>query len=171
MTKWSCFSKAAFTHPNPYFGDVNVSEEFSNIIDFSLILAFCGTFTSLFSLVRLICRKDSNQILIAIDAILAVGYFTWLIYATVARFSHTGRVCSGAYQGATEIMYPYDYYKGEFIFWAVLLGWSIPGTILLATRLFCPLKSSLYRPSSEFQTLDSFSDSKESFANISAISK
>ena len=27
--QWRCFGKAAFTHPNPYFGDVNVSGEFS----------------------------------------------------------------------------------------------------------------------------------------------
>ena len=38
-TNWRCYSKAAFTHPNPYYGDVNVTSEFGNLIDLSFLLS------------------------------------------------------------------------------------------------------------------------------------
>ena len=109
QTSWTCHSKAAFTHPNPYFGDVNVTEEFSNIIDWSLLLAISGVVTAILGSFMRLCREETSQVIIVMDVMLAFGCFSWLVLATVARFSHTGRVCSGAYQGAAEIMYPYDY--------------------------------------------------------------
>ena len=83
---------------------------------------------------------------------LALGFLClfWLLSATVSRFSHTGRVCSGGYQNVREVMYPYDFMQGQFLYWAVLIGWTLPVAALVTVSVLCPRRSSLYRPSSEF---------------------
>ena len=94
---WQCFSKAAFKRPNPYFGDVNVSQEFTSLIDFSFILMAACTATALLSAILKLCTTAARQVMFFVDGVLIVCYVTWLLLATVGRFSHTGRVCSGAY--------------------------------------------------------------------------
>ena len=47
-SKWNCFSKTAFRHPNPYYGDVNVSDEFTNLIDAGFLLCFGGAISNIF---------------------------------------------------------------------------------------------------------------------------
>ena len=96
-TPWQCFSKAAFTHPNPYFGDVNVSQEFTSLIDLCFLFFMASAATAILSGTLKFCTTQARQVLFFVDGLLIVCYVSWLLMATVGRFSHTGRVCSGAY--------------------------------------------------------------------------
>ena len=109
-TPWMCHSKAAFNHPNPYYGDINVSEEFSMTIDMSLLIVLGGAVATILGVfLKRFSPTRGASMMPQMDFLLAASYFCWLLYATVGRFSHTGRVCSGAYHNIDEVMYPYDY--------------------------------------------------------------
>ena len=169
-TSWNCYSKAAFNYPNPYFGDVQVNEEFSRSIDIVFLLSASGSATSLISLLLSLCTDSFNRIMSIIDCMIGLGCLVWLIFSTVCRFSHTGRVCSGSYQHVGEVMYPYDFQQGQFLFYIVSLGWSVPLFSLVLISIFCPRKSSLYRVSGEFQDLAASEELNKSFGDISHIS-
>ena len=149
-TPWQCFSKAAFDNPNPYFGDVHVNEEFKNIIEYGLLLSSCGALTSIFSFILKAVSESFRRAMSLVDCVLGVSFIFWLLTATLGRFSHTGRVCSGDYQSVLEPMYPYDFQQGQFLFWAVTLGWFVPVSSLLLCTALCPPKRSLSRPRDEF---------------------
>ena len=108
-TQWRCYSKAAFTHPNPYFGDVNVTSEFASLIDLGFLLTCTCAASAIFGSLVNSCLEQPHQITIVIDSMLVFSCIGWLLYATVGRFSHTGRVCSGQYHNVNEVMYPYDF--------------------------------------------------------------
>ena len=65
------------------------------MIDLIFLLASGAAASTLFGCVLRFIGDSTRYIMGAVDAMLAILYIFWIIYATVARFSHTGRVCSG----------------------------------------------------------------------------
>ena len=89
-----------------------MTEEFSNLIDVGFLMAASGLVISLVAAVLKVvpCRGASiNYAMSIVDMIFFVFGLLWLFYATLSRFSHTGRVCSGEFQQVDENLYPYDY--------------------------------------------------------------
>ena len=143
------------------------------LIDVLFLLTMIGASTSLITIFLKLCCKGeattTSHVMSIVDLTFAICLLCWLLYASLSRMSHTGRVCSGAFQSINEVMYPYDYQQGNLLFYIVIAGWTVPTIALVTSSIMCPRKSSLYKPSSEFQDLSEPSLSKSFGGDISAI--
>ena len=136
-TTWSCYANE-FRQPNGIGPGNNVTETFTNNIYAGFVMtaiAFCV------SLVEMINKKVGNKqltVLVGIlDTLLGLSAAAWLIWATVIRLERSGKICSGATTNVSEEVYPYAYAQGAFLQVMLVLCYTLPPILFVATNCGC----------------------------------
>ena len=116
----------------------NVSAMFDNIITAAFYLALVGC---IITVIEMINKKVNNKQLLILtsvcDTILGLCAFAWLIWASIVRLSRDGKICSGATTNVSEMTYPYAYDQGALLQVMLVLMYTIPPILFVATNCGC----------------------------------
>ena len=92
-------------------------------------------------IVEMINKKVDNKNLTVlngvIDTLVAFAAIGWVAWASVVRLGHGGRSCAGATMNVTEPVKPYAYEQGQMLVVTLVLAYTVPPTILVATNCGC----------------------------------
>ena len=89
-----------------------------------------------------ICNKKAKNkqltVFIGIaDTIIGLAAFAWLIWASFVRLGRDGKICAGATMNVTEETQPYAYEQGMNLIVILMLSYSVPPVLLIATNCGC----------------------------------
>ena len=135
--EWDCFATEA-KQPNDFGVGENVTEEFTSVIWGCFILAIIGLINCVVEMVNKFTKKP--QLTVAngvVDSLVGAAAIAWVIWASIARLDRNGKVCSGATMNVTEQARPYAYEQSVFLQVILMLSYTIPPVLLVATNCGC----------------------------------
>jgi len=100
--QWPCFAGSQNDYPVSHYTDPwaekNVTDEWNTLFVMGFVNWALVVFTGLIHLVFMCMKKKQNIMLIGVIDYLNFCFgSSWLLYASITRFRHRGRVCSGFY--------------------------------------------------------------------------
>ena len=136
-TEWSCYANN-YRQPNGDGNGDNVTEAFTSVIYYGFILTLVACIVTT---VEMINKKVNNKQLTILtgilDSLLGLAGVVWLIWASVVRLQRNGKICAGATTNVSEEVYPYAYNQGAFLQVMLVLLYTIPPVLLVATNCGC----------------------------------
>jgi hypothetical protein len=100
--QWPCFAGSQNDYPmsqytNPW-AETNVTNEWNILFQAGFVSWTLVVFTGLIHLIFMCMRKKQNIVIIGvIDCLNFCFGAGWILVASIMRFRHRGRVCSGFY--------------------------------------------------------------------------
>ena len=134
---WECFATDK-RQPNGDGIGENMTATFTNVIKLGFWISAISTVVNI---IEMLNKKMKNKQLVMVvgilDTVIGLAAAVWLAYASWARLSIDGKICSGATTNVSEETYPYAYNQGAFLQVMLVLMYVIPPTLFVATNCGC----------------------------------
>ena len=134
---WDCFANDQ-KQPNDLGIGRNMTEKFTLVTWACFWICAIGLINCAMEIVN---KKVDNKGLTVlngvIDSLLAACYVAWVVWASVVRLSIDGKTCAGATMNVIEETQPYAYEQGVNLIVILMLSYSVPPVLLVATNCGC----------------------------------
>uniref|UniRef100_A0A7S3I616 MARVEL domain-containing protein n=1 Tax=Favella ehrenbergii TaxID=182087 RepID=A0A7S3I616_9SPIT len=117
---------------------VNMTAKFTQVIFFGMILALIGLINCIVEMANKFVDNSGLRVLNGvIDTTVGFAAIAWVTWASIVRLSHNGKICAGATMNVTEATEPYAYEQGVFLQVVLMLSYTVPPVLLVATNCGC----------------------------------
>ena len=82
-------------------------------------------------------NKQITKLVNIFDSLVVMAVAAWLAWATTVRLSRHGRLCAGGTNNVSEEVHPYAISQGSFLIVIIVLMYTIPPTLFIATNCGC----------------------------------
>ena len=115
-----------------------MSEQFGLVIYAGFILSLIGCCITFCEMINKKVQNSSLTMLTGVlDTTLGFCAFVWVVWASFVRLGRNGKVCAGATMNVNEVAEPYAYDQGSFLQVILVLMYTIPPTLFVATNCGC----------------------------------
>ena len=134
---WDCFSNGQ-RQPNADNNGVNMTEKFTLLTWVCFFLCVVGLINCAIEIAnKFVDNRQLTVLTGVIDTLLATFVVFWVVWASVVRLSKDGRICAGATMNVSEETQPYAYEQGMNLIVILMLSYSVPPVLLIATNCGC----------------------------------
>ena len=134
---WDCYATDK-RNPNGDGIGENVTAQFTAIIYTGFFITLIASFVSIVELInKKMSNKQITKLVNIFDSLVVMAVAAWLAWATTVRLSRHGRLCAGGTNNVSEEVHPYAISQGSFLIVIIVLMYTIPPTLFIATNCGC----------------------------------
>ena len=124
--EWECYATTQ-KRPNGEGRGMNVSAQFDKALGYEYVLCWIATFCYLFKLSSKFL-PSLNKWKVFVGIIKACFNFValaWMVWASIIRFRHEGKLCAGTLNNINATTFPYAYDDGQGLYMSLFFSWSL----------------------------------------------